>query len=287
MVDSSAHLDIIEAGARDAGTAAGSPIRVCIDLDASLRPAESLLRDALHIGPRRSPLRQVAEVLSFVAQVQARDALRLVGLMCYEGQIAGQANAGASPQQRVLRRLQAMSAAELKGRRSAVVAAVRAIADLEFVNGGGTGSLELSAAEGSLTELAAGSGLLSPGLFDGYAGFRHEPAAYFACPVVRLPAPGWATVFEGGWIASGPPGHDRLPTIDWPADVEYAATEGAGEVQTPIHGPGTAGLAVGDNVFFRHAKSGELAEHFDEYHVVAAGELFDTWKTYRGEGWTF
>ena len=285
MVDSAAHLDFLQAAVADIQA---PPLRVCIDVDASLRLAEPILRDRLHIGARRSPVRTVDDALNLVAGIQARaDAFQLVGVMSYEGQIAGSANAGASPRQAVLRRLQAASIAELKERRTAVIAAIRNEADLEFVNGGGTGSLEASAAEGSLTELAAGSGLFAPGLFDGYTHFQHEPAAYFATPVVRIPSPGWVTVFQGGWIASGPPGADRLPTIAWPAGLEYSAAEGPGEVQTPLHGPGAAALALGDHVFFRHAKSGELAEHVNEFHVYSNGQIIDRWATYRGKGWAF
>ena len=150
---------------------------------------------------------------------------------------------------------------------------------------GGTGFEGAGAAEGSLTELAAGSGLFSPGLFDGYTQFRHQPAAYFVSPVVRRPGPDWVTVFKGGFIASGVPGPDRVPSIAWPRGLRYSGTEGAGEVQTPLRGPGAEDLAIGDHVWFRHAKAGELAEHFNEFHVIAGGKITDTWTTYRGRGW--
>ena len=39
---------------------------------------------------------------------------------------------------------------------------------LEFVNGGGTGSVQHTAAEAAVTEIAAGSGLYVPRLFDNY-----------------------------------------------------------------------------------------------------------------------
>src|SRR5699024_2186725 len=93
----------------------------------------------------------------------------LVGLMFYEGQIAGTADAGRSARQAVVRALQRASMTELAERRAAVIAAVREVAELEFVNGGGTGSFESSAVEGTLTELAAGSGL-----FDGVHGRLHR-----------------------------------------------------------------------------------------------------------------
>ena len=64
--------------------------------------------------------------------------------------------------------MQRASARELAPRRAAVVAAVREVAPLRFVNGGGTGSVERTAAEPAVTEVAAGSGLYGPTLFDAY-----------------------------------------------------------------------------------------------------------------------
>lgn len=304
MIDSVAHLDVIDdvrkqlaeagEGLTEAGrsapaqdrtrTAAAASVRVCIDVDSSFRPAESWLGDRIHIGARRSPIREAEAAVALAEQVAARPGFELVGLMFYEGQIAGTADAGRSARQALVRALQRASITELAERRAAVIAAVREVAELEFVNGGGTGSFESSAVEGTLTELAAGSGLFSPGLFDGYTHFRHTPAAYFVTPVVRRPGPGWVTVFKGGYIASGVVGPDRAPTIAWPPGLEYSGLEGAGEVQTPLTGPGTEDLRIGDLVWFRHAKAGELAEHFNEFLVVSESTIVETWSTYRGEG---
>ncbi|UVI35919.1 amino acid deaminase/aldolase [Brevibacterium spongiae] len=284
MIDSVAHLDVIDSVRTSLAEAADTPVRVCIDVDSSFRAVEAWLGDRIHIGARRSPIRDEDSAVALARQVAARPGFDLVGLMFYEGQIAGTADAGRSARQAVVRLMQKASIAELAERRAAVIAAVREVADLEFVNGGGTGSFESSAAEGTLTELAAGSGLFSPGLFDGYTHFRHLPAAYFVTPVVRRPAPGWVTVFKGGFIASGVPGPDRLPTIAWPPGLEYSGLEGPGEVQTPLTGPGTEGLSIGDLVWFRHAKAGELAEHFNEFLVVRGADIVGTWPTYRGEG---
>ena len=66
-------------------------------------------------------------------------------------------------------------------------------------NGGGTGSLEATSAEQAVTEVAAGSGLVGPTLFDGYRSFQPRPAALFALPVVRRPGPNVATLFTGGY----------------------------------------------------------------------------------------
>jgi D-serine deaminase-like pyridoxal phosphate-dependent protein len=209
--------------------------------------------------------------------------------MVYEAQIAGVPDVPARRPVRGLavRGMQAVSARELAGRRAAVVAAVSEVADLKFVNGGGTGSVERTAADAAVTEIAAGSGLYNPALFDGYRAFTGRPAAFFATPVTRVPAPGTVTVAGGGWIASGPPGADRLPLPTYPTGLRWLPAEGVGEVQTPLRGPAAAELRVGDRVWFRHAKAGELCEHVNELHMLAGDALTGTMPTYRGEGRTF
>jgi D-serine deaminase-like pyridoxal phosphate-dependent protein len=155
------------------------------------------------------------------------------------------------------------------------------------VNGGGTGSLEVTAADASVTEIAAGSGLFGGHLFDGYAQFTPAPAAAFALDVVRSPSPRHATILGGGWIASGPPAADRLPRIVWPEGLSMVQRESAGEVQTPVTGPAAARLRAGDRVWFRHTKSGELSEHVNEFAVVEGGDVVETIPTYRGQGKAF
>ena len=142
--------------------------------------------------------------------------------------------------------MQALSARELAGRRAEIVDAVRSVAPLRFVNGGGTGSIERTAAEPAVTEVAAGSGLYGPTLFDTYRAFRPVPAAFFVLPVVRKPTAKLATALGGGYIASGAAGRDRLPRPVIPHGLKLDALEGAGEVQTPLLGRGAAGLRVGD-----------------------------------------
>jgi D-serine deaminase-like pyridoxal phosphate-dependent protein len=209
--------------------------------------------------------------------------------MAYEAQIAGVPDAPAGRRLRgvAVRGMQAVSARELAGRRAAVVRAVSAVAPLEFVNGGGTGSVERTSSEDAVTEVAAGSGLYNPALFDGYRAVTGRPATFFAAPVTRIPAPGTVTVGGGGWIASGPPGEDRLPVPTYPAGLRRLPMEGAGEVQTPLRGPGTAELRLGDRVWFRHAKAGELCEHVDVLHALSGDALADAFPTYRGEGRSF
>ena len=205
MIDDPTQLDLID---RVCPPRSRPAIRVCLELDAGY-PS----------GARRAP-RRAAVPGAHTRRGRARwpgpsptaSGSALVGMMAYEGQIAGVGNAvGAAARRRLVRAMQRRSAAELAERRTAAVAAVRDVADLEFVNGGGTGSLETTAAEAAVTEVAAGSGLLGPGLFDHYRGFHPAAASFFVLPVVRRPGRRVATLAGGGWIASGPPGRDRLP----------------------------------------------------------------------------
>jgi D-serine deaminase-like pyridoxal phosphate-dependent protein len=279
MVDSVEQLDLVDSVVP---VDRRPRLRVCLDVDASLRSVGGLV----HVGVRRSPVHSPTDAAELARRVAERRGFALVGLMAYEAQIAGVQDSPAGRPLRGLavRRMQRLSGHELAGRRAEVVAAVSAVAPLEFVNGGGTGSVERTAAEDAVTEVAAGSGLFCPVLFDGYRAFAARPAALFAVPVTRVPAPGVVTVAGGGWSASGPPGKDRLPVPTYPAGLSWLGTEGAGEVQTPLRGPGTAALRVGDRVWFRHAKAGELCEHVNELHTLAGERLTGAWPTYRGEG---
>jgi D-serine deaminase-like pyridoxal phosphate-dependent protein len=282
MVDSTAHLDFIDA----VRPPHQRPVlRVCLDLDASWRPGGG----RLHVGVRRSPVHRPAQAGELAAAIVARAGFRLVGMMSYEAQIAGLGDAPVHDRLRglAIRAIQRRSLVELRARRAAAVAAVRQHADLEFVNGGGTGSVASTAAEQAVTEVTAGSGLYGPTLFDEYRSWRPTPAAFFACSVVRRPTPDIATVLGAGWIASGQTGRSRQPTPWLPGGLALTGTEGAGEVQTPLTGPGARALAIGDRVWFRHAKAGELCERVDALHLVAADTAVGSAVTYRGEGRAF
>jgi D-serine deaminase-like pyridoxal phosphate-dependent protein len=209
--------------------------------------------------------------------------------MAYEAQIAGVGDSppGRPAYARVIQVMQARSAAELATRRAAIVAAIGEVAPLGFVNGGGTGSIASTAAEPAVTEIGAGSGLYQPGLFDAYRAFRGRPAALFALPVVRRPGPGVVTVLGGGYLASGPADAARLPRPYLPAGLRLDKNEGAGEVQTPLLGSAAGSLRVGDLVWFRHAKAGELCERFNELHLIDGDSITRTAPTYRGEGKDF
>lgn len=282
MVDSQAHLDAI-----DRVLGGGHPeIRVCLDLDVSWRPIAH--RPLLHIGTWRSPLHTPQQAAEFAKAVTRRTGFRLVGVMGYEGQIAGIGNAppGHPVKGLLVRLIQDRSVKELTERRAETISLVQAVTSLEFVNGGGTGSLETTTQDASVTELAAGSGLAGPALFDAYRGFAPRPALLYALPVVRRPEKNIATLFSGGYLASGTGTRDRLPQPYLPRGLRLTGTEGAGEVQTPVRGAPANDLQPGDRVWMRHAKAGELAERFDQYHVIHDDQITAV-PTYRGEGQCF
>jgi D-serine deaminase-like pyridoxal phosphate-dependent protein len=274
MVDDPVHLDLVDT----TRSSRAVPIRVALDLDAGLRLGGQ------HIGPKRSPLFDTGDVVAMARKVVERDGFRLVGVMTYEGQVAGVQDD--VPDQRtkslLVRRLKQASMSQLEVRRREISAALAEVADLEFWNGGGSGSVEATAADGAVTEIAAGSGLLVPGIFDHYASFEPRPAAFFGLRVTRKPTPTLATVHGGGLIASGATGADRSP-IPWaPPGLQLTGLEGAGEVQTPLTGHPAALLAIGDLVWFRHAKSGELFEHVRDVHLVRGETVTDVVPSYRG-----
>jgi D-serine deaminase-like pyridoxal phosphate-dependent protein len=281
MVDCTEHLDAIES-VLGAGAA---PVRVCIDLDAGWWAFGGRLK----VGPKRSPAHTVEQAVALAGEIERRPQLQLAALMAYEGQIAGVGDRPPGRRLRgaAIRAMQRRSAAELAERRAAAVAAIRALAPLQIVNGGGTGSLELTGAEDAVTEVTAGSGFYAPTLFDHYSRFSLTPAAGFALPVVRKPAPGLATALGGGYLASGSGDPARLPSPWLPEGLRLDPEEGAGEVQTPLRGAVARQLRIGDRVYLRHAKAGELCERFDVLHLVEGEEIVDTVPTYRGEGKTF
>lgn len=279
VIDHVDHLEVVDSVRHSLAV----PVRVVIDVDAGLHVA------GRHVGPKRSPLHDPTDVVSLARRVVDRRGFRLVGVMTYEGQVAGVPDdvPRHGARSAVVRGIKRASLPQLESRRRAVARALAPLVDLELWNAGGTGSVESAAADPLVTEVAAGSGLLAPTLFDHYHSFEATPAAFFAVPVVRRPSPDVATVHGGGLVASGAAGRDRLPTPWLPGGLRLTALEGAGEVQTPLTGPGAARLRPGDLVWFRHAKSGELFEHGNHVQLLSGETFVERVETYRGLGLAF
>lgn len=269
MVDHPQHVQLIAEYAHE-------NVNVCMDIDASLRIGP------LHLGVRRSPIHTAKQALALTDYISQQRNIRLRGLMFYDAQIAGLPDTST-----LVRGVKKLSLRELVTRRAEITAAVSQRANLEFVNGGGTGSLHHLANDTALTELAAGSGLFGPTLFDQYRGFTPEPAVLYALPVTRIPAHRVRTVFGGGYVASGPPGANRQPRPVYPAGLRTLRTEGVGEVQTPVRIPRDGTLSIGDSTWWRHAKSGEICERFTEMLLVETDTAAVPTPTYRGESQCF
>lgn len=280
-VDCVEHLDLIESVL---GSQAGA-VRLSVELDAGWHG----LRGRVKAGAKRSPIRTPEQGVALAEEIGRREKLELVGIMAYESQIAGVGDQppGQPLRSRMIRWMQKNSVEEIAERRAEFVQRVREVAPIEIVNGGGTGSLEFTSTEPEVTEVAAGSGFYAPHQFDHYSRFSLTPAAAFAIPVVRRPGPGVVTALGGGYLSSGAAGPARLPVPWLPEGLVLDNEEGAGEVQTPLLGPAADQLSLGDNVYMRHSKAGELCERFDSLYLIENGEIVDQVPTYRGEGRTF
>ncbi|MCA9773047.1 MAG: alanine racemase [Myxococcales bacterium] len=283
MVDDARQIDAMSAVGRRAGTT----LRACLELDVAYRPVES---GALHLGVLRSPIRDPEAALTLVRHAERAGGVRVVGIMAYEAQVAGLPDANPftramNPLKRLVRRRSVPDVAE---RRARLVERLRAAGvELQFVNGGGTGSIDTTSTESVVTEVTAGSGFYCPTQFDYYSNIHLLPAAFFACQVVRIPKPGMVTCQGGGYIASGEAGPDKVPVPWLPAGASVTKAEAAGEVQTPVLLPEGVEVAIGDPVIFRHFKAGELCERFNELILFENGEITGRVPTYRGEGKCF
>jgi len=261
----------------------GVELPLCIDLDCATRFR------GLFFGVRRSTIATSAEALVVADAIERERYLRVEGVLAYEAQIAGVRDRIPTDPIRafVFRELKKRSFEELRERRASIVGALRARFALRFVNGGGTGSLDVSRRDSSLTELAAGSGFFAPALFDGYDRLPLEAAAFFALSVSRVYDASTVVVSGGGYIASGPAGRDRLPVPVFPMGGRFLEHEGAGEVQTPVRFPVATRPKLGGRVLFRAAKAGEICERFGAIAVVRGGYVVESVETYRGEGRAF
>jgi len=258
----------------------GIVFSVCLDIDMSTD------FPGLHFGVYRSPLKSAMDVNYLLDQISGMRGFTIEGIMGYDAQIAGIGDkmAGKFLQNRFISWLKERSKLDLHRRKGEVIDLLqRRGISLALINAGGTGSLEFAASEGLHTEVTAGSGFYAPGLFDHYAHFNHSPAVFYALEIVRIPAPGILTCAGGGYIASGSVGKEKLPYPFLPAEMSLTYNEGAGEVQTPVFYKGKLSLQIGDPLFFRHSKAGEVCERFQHLYLIKGNKIIEKAPTYRGD----
>jgi D-serine deaminase-like pyridoxal phosphate-dependent protein len=280
MVDDLAQAELLNTIAKEKNI----KINICIDIDMSTDFPR------VHFGVFRSPIHTVEDVKTLIGKLKQLSNIHVSAVMGYEAQTAGLGDniEGQRFKNATIRSLKRRSNKDYKKRRGEIVEWLKKEGyDLELVNAGGTGSLELSAEEPWVTEVTIGSGFFSPGLFDHYTQFKHLPAAGFVLQIVRIPKNEYFTCLGGGYIASGPTGIIKQPYPYLPLDVQLLRDEGFGEVQTPFKYTGNIPLKIGDPILFRHAKAGELCEHFNYISVIKNNVVAKPVNTYRGDGKSF
>ena len=280
MIDSVEHVEQVERVASKHGVR----LPLCLDIDMATQ------FPGLHFGVWRSTLCTPEQARPVIERILTSSHVWLDGLMGYEAQIAGVGDnvAGQALKSTLVRQLKRYSLREIVARRTALVELIASYGQpLRFVNGGGTGSLHTTRMEPAVTEITVGSGFYSPTLFDSYRDFRYQPAAGFAIEIVRRPSPSRYTCLGGGYIASGGTGPEKQPRPYLPTGATLDSIEGAGEVQTPVRYKGPIPLTLGDPIFMRHAKAGELCERFTHLLLISDGTVKGKYTTYRGDGQCF
>lgn len=258
-------------------------VPICIDVNVSDNYG------VLYFGTKRSPLDSFERVANFLYAISGRK-VEVRGVMTYEAQVAGVPDL---PDETILSRLKSRVICQLKKRsieqieqtHDDIVSIIRHLEAPVFINAGGSGSID-STNLLEVTEMTIGSAFLAPALFDRYHSLSLQKASGFALAVVRQFDEETFVCHGGGYVASGAPGIDRLPAFYEEGRFRYLSLEGAGEVQTPIVDSKKA-LHIGETVYFRHAKAGELCERFPVFHAVRRGVHIGTYSTYRGDGQCF
>lgn len=253
--------------------------KICIDIDLSL----SL--PGLNFGVFRSPLKELSQNEILFKKIASFNFIKCVGIMGYEAQIAGVGDRLGKGFlfDKIVSFLKALSTKKIYKYRASVVELAKTYFTLEFVNGGGTGSLTMTAGDQSVSEVTAGSAFYCPHLFDRYDE-SFEPSCGYAVQVCRKPNADMVTCHGGGYVASGAFGVDKIPQVFSPKELKFDKNEMFGEVQTPLHKTSDISLNLGDPVFLRHAKAGELMERFEDIYIIKDNKIDHTWKSYRGDG---
>ncbi|MEE2731857.1 MAG: alanine racemase [Pseudomonadota bacterium] len=281
MVDRVEHVALLDGLAAELNIKAN----LCLDLDMSVP------FPGVHFGVHRSNIKTPRQAVEFYRRIKGFQHINLCGLMGYEAQIAGLGDQvpGKALQNIVVRYLKKKSLPIINDRRTeTILALLHEGAQLTLINGGGTGSIESTIQEPLVNEVTVGSGFYCSHLFDYYRNFKLEPAAGFVTSVARKPSDDIVTCNGGGYVASGNAERIKMPQPYLPAGLKLDPNEGTGEVQTPLHTQQCKqALEPGDPVFFRHAKAGELCEHFNHLYLIRNGTIEDKVTTYRGNGWVF
>lgn len=257
-------------------------LKVCIDVNVSTD------FKWIYFGTQRSSLKQVEDVKSLLMKMKEFPNTEVIGIMGYEAQIAGVVDRPVIRWQQPLIQFLKKRSMTLIGqlRRDTVNQIKKACPSIQFVNGGGSGSIDFTVQAKEVTELTIGSAFYFPALFSRYKQLPFKSAASYALRVTRIPEDGIAVCHGGGYTASGAIGIDKAPVPFWPNNLYLLKNEGPGEVQTPLLDKDRI-LSVGDTVFFRHAKAGELCERFLKIHGRRGDKYVKAFKTYRGEGGCF
>ena len=280
MVDKLEHIELLNKIASKHQVHAN----LCVDIDMSSS------FPGIYFGVYRSSIKNAADLKSLIRSSTSFSNVKWKGLMGYEAQIAGIGDKvpGATFMNKIIGVLKSKSIKEIAERRTSCL---KVLADnsihLDFVNGGGTGSIESTLKEVGVTEITVGSGFYQSHLFDNYSNFQHKPALYYSLRIVRKPTNTIFTALGGGYIASGATDVSKQPQPFLPKGMRLIKNEGTGEVQTPFKYHGKESLKIGDLVFFRHAKAGELCERFNDLILIRDNKIEQIVPTYRGENKCF
>jgi D-serine deaminase-like pyridoxal phosphate-dependent protein len=260
--------------------------RVCIDVDVSYRHLNGLI----HFGVHRSPIYSLNDFVEVLQTVEKSKHLTFVGVIAYEAHIARVPDAAPMrPLSNLFVRLfKRFATPEVRRKRQMIFELLKSKGKtFEICNGGGSGSLSETSTEPWLTEVTVGSSFLQSQLFDYYMNKKNEAAICFALRVTRIPETDNCVCQSGGFIASGEVSEDKQPNVFLPKGLKVYPHEGFGEVQTPFRIESPLRICMGDPIFCRPAKSGEIAEHFNDCFLLQNHKIIRKTKTYRGLGFTF
>ena len=265
-------------------------LRVAIDLDTSYELY------GIKLGAHRSNIDSVDKFKQVAKAIADSKHLTLVGVVGYEASVAGlpDSNPFTHLPSFLMRFLKRQFFNNCKKFRADISLHCAKSGDinLEFFNGSGSGNIEDACNDVSLTEVAVGSAFLQSQLFDYYASNMCQPAICFALQTTRVNSE-YVCTQGGGFVASGSCSSDKFPRPFLnPMTLTHYSDEGYGEVQTPLKvKSGSRGQKdksqIGDPILFRPAKSGEIAERFNEYVLLQDNKIVKSCKTYRGQGLSF